>query len=138
MPTEQKTSIGVTRDGFTFQGPIQTDDYMGTIITGSVVIAILFVIALIRWGPKLLGVVKNGNGNGKKTETKPENNGQVEKFATDTVQDLRLNAMEANYRDMKEDISRIETKQDKQIEKQAETGGKVDLILSILMGPKNQ
>ncbi len=135
IPTGQKTSIGMTRDGFTFQGPIQTDDYMGTIITGSVVIVILFVVALIRWGPKLLAFKRNGNGNKSESKPVPSNN-DIAKVSTDIIQDGRLTAIENSHKDIKEDMRDIREGQNKIIERQGEIGGKVDVILNFIVGSK--
>lgn len=54
----QKTSIEVGRDGVTLTG--NQSDYMGTIIWGGVGILLLLGVALIKWGPALKGLFKNG------------------------------------------------------------------------------
>ncbi len=65
MNEGQKTSIGIGKDGLTITG--NQSDYTGMIIGGVVLVVILGMVALIKWGPALLGKIKNGNG--KKPET---------------------------------------------------------------------
>jgi len=69
MHPEQKTSIGVSKDGFTLTG--NQSDYFGTILWAVLAFVILCGLALLRWGPeKFKGIFKgkssNGNGNGVK------------------------------------------------------------------------
>ncbi len=59
---EQKTSIEVGPKGVTLTG--NQSDYLGTIIWGGVGLVLILAIALVKWGPALLGKFKS-NKNGK-------------------------------------------------------------------------
>jgi len=65
MNNDQKSSIEVSSQGVKFEG--NQSDYLGTIIWGGVGLALILAIALVKWGPALLGKFKkNGkDGNGK-------------------------------------------------------------------------
>ena len=125
MPEGQKTSIQVTTDGLKLQG-LPQDDYLGTILWAVLAFVILGMIALIKWGPKLLEFFRNGNG--KKSDS--NGNGSVKKAVTDAIQDTRLTAIEDNHKELRLDIREIQLGQNTIIEKQGAIGAKIDIILA--------
>jgi len=106
---EQKTSIEVGADGVTLTG--NQSDYLGTIIWGTVGLALLLAIALIKWGPKLWGMFKsNGRSDSSlngKARIEDINNGVK---ALGVKVDKLTNAVEENALNLESYKTEVEKK----------------------------